>query len=937
MKSVTKLFIWFLSAAVLIAGLQGPASLVAQTLGNPASVNAGLPQTDGKAALAQGKALLHRGNAEKALVALEQALKLFTQANDPKGIAQSHDLLGDLYGRQGQYAVALSHYQEANKSYTAASDSYNANLMLAKTGDMYFRAGKLTEAQTAYKQMTVPALDTSAAGTAKDVKDKADKGAGIFGKARGIMSGGPSASTAGDAASLGADVKGTIDSFKEKYRQYIIYSIYELGMGRIEFTNNQLDSSKTHFSNALAAADNLIYGKIGQARRWRIASRTSLGDIALLQGRYPDAITLYKAASEGATKDKRADLKWPAQRGIGKGKWLQGAQEKDSKKSAKFKEEAIVAYRDALATIEGIRQGSVGADESRSTFLATTKDVYDEAVGALAERALMASTPGQPLAGAALADAAEAFKIVEQSRARSLLDMLGEANMNITEGVPADLLKRKQDNLNRQQEIAQEMSGTGGTEEGQKKSNADLDAELTQLATEYDSIENQIRAANPRYSSLTLPQPLTLAEVQAQVLDDKTALVEYSLGTTNSYMWAVTQGGVGLYKLPARSTVDQQALDLRAELIPKKFRTPIAGINLPATRGLGIAATPPPAGGAGPFATASNNLYKTAIEPAAGMIGDKRIVVVADGTLNYIPFEALVTTGGGTDYATLPYMVKTNEIVYAPSASVVAVIRKQSGARATGKNVLLVADPVFDSKDPRAKGAVGTATGGADTRGLGLSSALSDVVGTPPASSDGKPAQGLGFQRLNGTRVEAEKISLLIKQNGGTADTWLDLNANESSVQTRDLKNYRVLHVATHGLLDAERPQFTGLVLSLVGNKEGDGFLRTDEIFNLKLGAPLVMLSACETGLGKEKRGEGVIGLTRAFMYAGAPTVGVSLWSVSDESTAILMTDFYTRMFTGQGMAPGAAMQAAQQSMIAGKRFSAPFYWAPFVLVGEWR
>jgi CHAT domain-containing protein len=191
--------------------------------------------------------------------------------------------------------------------------------------------------------------------------------------------------------------------------------------------------------------------------------------------------------------------------------------------------------------------------------------------------------------------------------------------------------------------------------------------------------------------------------------------------------------------------------------------------------------------------------------------------------------------------------------------------------------------------------------------------------------------------RLNGTRAEAEQIALITKQSGGTADIWLDLNANEANVQSKDLKSYRVVHIATHGLLNAERPQFTGLVLSLVGNKTGDGFLRTDEIFNLKLGAPLVMLSACETGLGKEKRGEGVIGLTRAFMFAGAPTVGVSLWSVSDNSTALLMTDFYKRMFTGQGMAPGAAMQAAQQNMIAGKKYSAPFYWAPFVLVGEWR
>jgi CHAT domain-containing protein len=142
--------------------------------------------------------------------------------------------------------------------------------------------------------------------------------------------------------------------------------------------------------------------------------------------------------------------------------------------------------------------------------------------------------------------------------------------------------------------------------------------------------------------------------------------------------------------------------------------------------------------------------------------------------------------------------------------------------------------------------------------------------------------------------------------------------------------------------LNAERPEFTGLVLSLVGNKNNDGFLRTDEVFNLNLGAQLVMLSACETGLGKEKRGEGVIGLTRAFMYAGTPTVGVSLWSVADKSTAELMTDFYRRLLgpaaaSSALTAPSGAMREAQLAMITGKKYSAPFYWAPFVLIGDWR
>jgi CHAT domain-containing protein len=192
--------------------------------------------------------------------------------------------------------------------------------------------------------------------------------------------------------------------------------------------------------------------------------------------------------------------------------------------------------------------------------------------------------------------------------------------------------------------------------------------------------------------------------------------------------------------------------------------------------------------------------------------------------------------------------------------------------------------------------------------------------------------------RLAGTRAEAQQIARLASGAGRKADVWLDLQANEADLEARDLRQYRVLHFATHGLLNAERPQFTGIVLSLVGNREGaDGFLRTDEVFNLRLGSPLVMLSACETGLGREKRGEGVMGLTRAFMYAGAPAVGVSLWSVADKSTADLMTDFYRNLLGASALTPSAALSAARLDMIAGKRFSAPFYWAPFVLVGDWK
>ncbi len=261
---------------------------------------------------------------------------------------------------------------------------------------------------------------------------------------------------------------------------------------------------------------------------------------------------------------------------------------------------------------------------------------------------------------------------------------------------------------------------------------------------------------------------------------------------------------------------------------------------------------------------------------------------------------------------------------------------RQQGGRSRSGGILLVADPVFDAADPRAPRTPANAApnAGQAANSLTLASAIADVTGTTVETAT-SPI-GLQLARLSGTRIEAQQISQLTRVSGGQFSAWLDLKASEANIKTRNAKQYRVVHIATHGLLDAERPQFTGLVLSLVGNSNGDdGFLRTDEIFNLRLGSPLVMLSACETGLGKQVKGEGVIGLTRAFMYAGAPTVGVSLWSVADRSTATLMTDFYKRLLAG--VPPSTAMRAAQQQMIAGKRYSAPFYWAAFVLNGEWR
>ena len=929
-------------------------SLAVVLLIAPAAI-AGAPNpqpSDAGAALREGRRLLKRGQADKALIQLRNALNLYTAAKNNSGMAGAHKELGDLYLRQGQYQVALDHYQKALEGFmqgdkkeavntaavsavapeaaplaTIADDKFNANLMLAKIGDVNYRLGKTADARSAYGRMVVKKPEGAAA--------KAGRRFGGFGAiVGGISTGRVSVAAPTSAVTTLLEAKKELD----EYRVSIVYSSYELGMGRLAYAENDLEGARKHFQNALDAAGSSIAGiaKLGQVRRFRAASRTSLGDVALRQGKFKDATKFYNDAKKGAQDDKRLDLMWPAQRGLGRSLWLQAAQEKDPKKALSLRESAVANYRESITTIETLRQGSLRADESRTTFLASIKDVFDEAASAYSSMALIASPEaGAPLSGKALEYASEAFRINEQSRARSLLDLLAETDAAITEGVPAELLKRKQENLDRQQDIADVLTGINVSTEELKKKPAELDEELEKLQTEYEEIENQIRTASPRYATLTANKPLTLADVQQNVLDDQTALVEYALQADESYLFVATKSGVSLFKLPGRESVEKLAMDLRAQLIPSKLQRRIVGIDVTeANRGLGIASTAPE--DAAPFVAASNALYKVVLGPAAGLLGEKRLMIVADGALNYIPFEVLLKTADAGDFSSLGYLVKSNEVIYAPSASVVGAIKQQRG-KPTGRAILVVADPVFNSNDARAQKRTGTPASDAEVRGLGIQGALSDVAGSTQAPAPNAAMEGLPLARLNGTRLEADQISKLAKASGGTADVWLDLEANEDNLGARDISKYRIIHVATHGLLNAERPQFTGVVLSLVGNKTHDGFVRTDEVFNLRLGSPLVMLSACETGLGKQKRGEGVMGLTRAFMYAGAPTVGVSLWSVADKSTADLMTDFYKRLLsTGEGTTSSNALRGAQLAMISGKKYSAPFYWAPFVLVGDW-
>ncbi|MGH9943425.1 MAG: tetratricopeptide repeat protein, partial [Pyrinomonadaceae bacterium] len=385
-------------------------------------------------------------------------------------------------------------------------------------------------------------------------------------------------SAAGSAASAAASAAACLGL----YSLFNSYSLSQLGLGRLNFDGQRLGEARQNFQNVLAAADPKgPVGNLAAARLYRAVSRTNLGDVAFKQGRYAEALKFYTEAAEGARQDGRPELVWGALRGVGKSQWAQAAQESDPQRAAKNREEALKAYRASLAAIETLLEGSVRADEARAHFLSTTREVFDEAAAAYAEMALMSQTSAHagPLGGQALAYATDGFRISEQGRARSLLELLGVARAEVTEGVPAQLLERKGVNLARQQEIAETLLSTNPATPGQgaqpqqpRPAVADLEAELERLTVEYNSIENQIRTSNPRYAQLTRTAPLGLEEVRQQVLDADTMMLAYRLGENNSYLWAMTRDELRLFKLPARDDIDAQVIAMREQMIPSGAR-----------------------------------------------------------------------------------------------------------------------------------------------------------------------------------------------------------------------------------------------------------------------------------------------------------------------------------------------------------------------------
>jgi CHAT domain-containing protein/Tfp pilus assembly protein PilF len=545
--------------------------------------------------------------------------------------------------------------------------------------------------------------------------------------------------------------------------------------------------------------------------------------------------------------------------------------------------EALTDMESAINIIEELRSKIISQD-LRTSYFASVYDYYEFYIDLLME--LHQQNPNQGYD-------AKALNASERGRARSLLDILAESGADIKKGVDPQLLAEEKRLLQRLNALDQTRQLNPGERDFEE-----LKQEIEAVRRELRNLEVEIKRNSPQYANLQYPEPLTASEIQQQVLDEETVLLVYSLGRDRSFLWLVSTTEVKIYQLPKRSDI---------EVLAQSFLEEIQSL-----------AVVPPSG---------EKLSQMLLSPVINQLGNKRLAIVGDGILQTVPFAALPISQGGTEGGQnggyTPLIVQ-HEIVNLPSASSLAILREQvQGRTPAPKKVAVIADPVFEENDPRFQIASSTKTETNDVKKIVLRQSLEDFLGK-------------SFGRLEYTRQEAEVIFALVPDN--LERLALDFNANRNTAINPNLAEYQIVHFATHGLLNESQPELSGLVFSLYDEQgtEKAGFLQLSDIFNLTLSADLVVLSACQTGVGQNIRGEGLVSLTRGFMYAGAERVVVSLWAVADNSTSELMQNYYRKILE-TGSNPATAMREVQLEMIQSNNYNAPYYWAAFVFQGEWK
>jgi len=465
--------------------------------------------------------------------------------------------------------------------------------------------------------------------------------------------------------------------------------------------------------------------------------------------------------------------------------------------------------------------------------------------------------------------ASEAFHFLERAKARAFLDRLEVSKVNIARGVDSKLLDQEDRLMKEISNLNSELLKPDLSAEQEKS----IRESLNQYEEQLESLKREIRMSSPAYADLKYPQIISLEQTQDQMLDSKTAFFEYSVGEKNSYAFVITKRDLKIFPLPPAEKIRSQVKEYLAAVADKDnqdFR-------------LGHA------------------LFKTLVSPGLDEKLEK-IIFIPDDILHYLPFETLLTQENGQRW-----LIKDYTIAYAPSITSLREIIQHEEAREQKrqKDLLAFGDPYF----------------GPDEEEVDAEGALKSVTSA-------KTSQ---FSRLEYSGLEIEKIAGLFKNKA--VNVFKRENATEERLKKLDLMSYKILHFATHCIIDDNKPARTHIVFSVGIDSTEDEILQMREIFNLRLNSDLVTLSACQTGLGQLIKGEGIVGLSRSFFYAGVSSAVISLWAVHDQATSQFMERYYYHLRASKSIMD--ALQKTKLEMIDSGVLSHPYYWAGFVVTGH--
>jgi CHAT domain-containing protein len=540
-------------------------------------------------------------------------------------------------------------------------------------------------------------------------------------------------------------------------------------------------------------------------------------------------------------------------------------------------EKAAEFYRLTIESIEKVRVESLTEDR-KIGYWQSKQATFERAV-ALLHRLQQQDSEADYTA--------QAFAYAERARARALLDLLAEAKVKPSRGVSPQFQHEERTIFQETSRIQKKLL----RDDVSRAERSKLERELTRAEERLEEFKQRVRLSHPAYAALQYPQPFTLEKVQREVLNPDTLLLEFMLGEKQSFLWAVSKAESRMVALLGREAIEQRVKRYRQALTSPPAVA--EAVNVDQSQG--------------------NRLYRTLLGPVEKMLGKyNHVIIVPDGILHYLPFETLVTR---REAGRPRFLISDHSISYASSASALGLLHSERAeASEREPRLLAYADPLFKTSNKGTKRTKGVIQ-------------LVDVT-------RGRYDQlGMRFDPLPYARVEVKSIAGQFPKTA--AQLYLGREATESSLKRERLERFSQIHFATHGLIDEQVPARSGVVLSLVGERQEDGVLQMNEIFDLDLNAELVVLSACQSGLGKVIRGEGMVGLTRAFMYAGADSIVVSLWNVRDSSTAGFMKGFYRHLREGKPKAE--ALRHAKLEMLRSERQAHrhPYYWAAFVLAGR--